>query len=384
MKISSKNPIISIIIPVYNMEDYVEQSVMSVVNQTFKNVEIIVVDDGSTDSSLQIIEKLARKHKRIKVISKENSGLASAYNAGQHMAKGKYIYFLDSDDWLEPDCLGIMYNVAEKTQAEVIKSFGFIVERNGYALDQIMIPPQKCDRLITNMLEIPEFVSKHVAQWTCLYRRDFILNNNIWCPEFPKNMSPDSDYMYHVWCKCKKLFVIKKMFVHYRTDNDNSVKNSGSAMSFRLMRGHMAARATMVKLFMPNPYWYVKTRIEFEHFLYELITYRCSTNRWGYIKAISKIFKENIRHGLVNLKPYTFKHRMTYKIIAWFPWVYWLNSTLKIYTETLNRRTGGITLNVLGGIYKRRDEKDTRKIFLFGHLIKKYIKVRREDYVSAK
>ena len=384
MKISSKNPIISVIIPVYNMEAYVEKSVMSVVNQTFKNVEIIVVDDGSTDSSLQIIEKLARKHKRIKVISKENSGLASAYNAGQRAAKGKYIYFLDSDDWLEPDCLGIMYNVAEKTQAEVVKSFGFIVERNGYALDQVMLPPQKCDRLITNMLEIPEFVSKHVAQWTCLYRRDFILNNNIWCPEFPKNMSPDSDYMYHVWCKCKKLFVIKKMFVHYRTDNDNSVKNSGSAMSFRLMRGHMAARATMVKLFMPNPYWYVKTRIEFEHFLYELITYRCSTNRWEYIKAISKIFKENLRHGLVNLKPYTFKHRITYKTIAWFPWAYWLNSTLKIYTETLNRRTGGITLNVLGGIYKRRDEKNMRKIFLFGHLIKTYVKVRRENYVSAK
>lgn len=366
------------------MEKYVAQSINSVRGQTFKDIEVIVVNDGSTDNSLEIITDIARKDKRIKVINKENAGLASAYNAGQRVATGKYIYFLDSDDWIDENCFEVMLKIAEENDVEVVKSRGFISERNGGMLERVLIPIYKCDCIIENMLKIPEMVSRHVSQWTCLYRRDFLLDNDIWCPEYPKNMSPDSDFMYHVWCCCKKLFVVSRSFVHYRVDNNNSVKNSGSAMSFRLMRGHMAARATMVKLFLPNDYWYVKTRTEFEHFIYELISGRCSTNRLDYIKAMSAIFKENLRHGLVDLESWTFKHKVTYKTIAYLPWLYWLNSTLKIYTETLDRRTGTVTLIVLGGIYKQRDKSHVRETFLFGHLIKKTVLEKVYNYAAPR
>lgn len=377
-KNSFKGPFISVIIPVYNMEDYVSKAITSVQKQTFRNIEIIVVNDGSTDNSLQIIESHARKDKRIRLISKENAGLSSAYNTGQRAARGKYIYFLDSDDWLEPDCLKTLCEAAEKTKAEVVKAYGFITERENDRFIQITIPEKKCNKMISNMLMIPEFVSGHVAQWSSLYRRDFLMNNNIFCPEFPKKTTPDADFVFHVWCCCKRLLVIKKLFVHYRTDNDNSVKNSGSAMSFRLMRGHLASRATMAKLLLPKAYWYDKTGTEFEHLIYEITSGRCNVYRWEYLQAMSKIFKENIKNRLVDFSRFNFEPKMAYKTIAYAPWLYLLNTKLKFCTVTADRITGTMTFWRLFGIYIRHEEANIRKIYLFGCLVFKYKKKGKE------
>ena len=332
--VTFQNPSISVVIPIYNMEQYVGLCIESVLKQDFENFELILVNDGSTDHSLAIAQSYAQKDKRIKVIDKQNGGLGSAYNAGQSVACGKYIYFLDSDDWMGQNCLKTLYDIAENTDAEIVKSWGFITEQYGVQKEHRMIPLNKCNRVITNMLSIPEFVSRHVAQWTCLYRRDFLLKNNIWSPEFPPKLAPDIDFMYHVWSKCKRLYVLSKSFIHYRTDNANSDKNSGAKMSFYLLKGHLVARATMANLFLPKAYWYVKTKIEYQHFMYELDTNRCSTNKKEYLIGISKIFLENLKHGLVDFKnflPYEIK---LYKLIAHFPRLYWLNLVSHFWTKS--------------------------------------------------
>lgn len=94
-------PLISVIIPVYNVEQYLEECLESVINQTFKDLEIICVNDGSTDNSLSILEKYAQKDKRIKIINKDNGGLSSARNAGLNAATAEFVSFLDSDDYLD-------------------------------------------------------------------------------------------------------------------------------------------------------------------------------------------------------------------------------------------------------------------------------------------
>lgn len=96
---------ISIIIPVYNIEKYIERCILSVVNQTITDFELLLINDGSTDSSYEICHKWAQKDSRIKVISKENGGVSSARNLGLDSAKGDYIFFLDGDDWIREDCL---------------------------------------------------------------------------------------------------------------------------------------------------------------------------------------------------------------------------------------------------------------------------------------
>ena len=95
-------PLVSIVIPVYNVENFVKDTLSSVCNQTYKNIEIICVDDGSTDNSLSVLNFYSEKDKRIKVLSQSNSGVSAARNNGIRAAEGEYICFLDSDDFMHP------------------------------------------------------------------------------------------------------------------------------------------------------------------------------------------------------------------------------------------------------------------------------------------
>ncbi len=112
-------PIISVIVPVYNVEDYLEYCVHSILNQTLKDIEIILVDDGTPDNSGVICDKLAEEDERIVVIHKENGGLSSARNAGLAVARGKYIGFVDSDDWIEPDMYEYLLNLITENNADI-------------------------------------------------------------------------------------------------------------------------------------------------------------------------------------------------------------------------------------------------------------------------
>lgn len=100
---------VTIIIPVYNVEKYLEKCLNSVICQTLKDIEIICVNDGSTDNSQQILKEYAQKDERIKIVDKKNGGLSSARNAGLDAATGEYCYFLDSDDWIELNTLEKLY-----------------------------------------------------------------------------------------------------------------------------------------------------------------------------------------------------------------------------------------------------------------------------------
>ena len=111
---------VSIIIPVYNVEKYLEQCIESAVNQTLDNIEIIAINDGSTDNSLQILEEYSEKYKFFKVINQKNRGLSATRNRGLKEARGKYIYFLDSDDYIDKNTLSICFEKAEKYNLDIV------------------------------------------------------------------------------------------------------------------------------------------------------------------------------------------------------------------------------------------------------------------------
>ena len=112
-------PKISVIVPVYNVEKYLRKCIESILNQTFREFELILVDDGSTDSSGKICDEYALKDSRIKVIHKENGGASSARNAGLDVAKGEYIGFVDSDDWIEMDMYGELYRLIKENNTDI-------------------------------------------------------------------------------------------------------------------------------------------------------------------------------------------------------------------------------------------------------------------------
>ena len=113
-------PLISVIVPVYKTEKYLNKCIESIVNQTYENLEIILVDDGSPDNCPSICDSWAEKDKRIKVIHKENAGVSAARNSALEIFSGKYVSFVDSDDWIDNDCIEYLYNSVVSTGADVV------------------------------------------------------------------------------------------------------------------------------------------------------------------------------------------------------------------------------------------------------------------------
>ena len=110
---------VSIIVPIYKVEKELDRCVRSLLGQTYKNIEIILINDGSPDSCPQLCEKYARKDRRIKVVHKENGGLSSARNRGLEVAEGQYISFVDGDDWVEPDFIEALINNLKREKADI-------------------------------------------------------------------------------------------------------------------------------------------------------------------------------------------------------------------------------------------------------------------------
>ena len=114
-----EQPLISVIVPVYNVEKYLKKCVNSITSQTYENLEILLVDDGSTDLSGQICNEFEKNDARIKVIHKKNGGLSDARNAGLDRAKGQYYAFIDSDDYIQDNTIEIMLNAVKKNKSEI-------------------------------------------------------------------------------------------------------------------------------------------------------------------------------------------------------------------------------------------------------------------------
>lgn len=184
------NPLISVIVPVYNVEKYLNRCIDSILNQTFKQIEIILVDDGSTDKSPIICDEYFDSYENIKVIHKENNRVSAARNDGIKIATGKYIALVDSDDWIEPNMLEEMYNKAEEFHTDItmcdFRKVGVELEytvsqsiREGY-YDRKMIESELFPCLI--MFENIEFPPT-ISNCTCLFRREFLIENNLFYDE---------------------------------------------------------------------------------------------------------------------------------------------------------------------------------------------------------
>ena len=177
---------ISVITPVYKVENYLEKCIDSILNQTFKDFELFIVDDGSPDSCGKIADEYAKKDKRVKVIHKENGGAPSARNAGIAQASGEYFYFPDSDDWIEQTYLQELYDVAKKTNAQLVVS-GYTMEyyENNKSQAYSVAPNEKYylskDELRKNLHKYFDNMMMAVP-WNKLYKADYIRDRELLFP----------------------------------------------------------------------------------------------------------------------------------------------------------------------------------------------------------
>lgn len=207
---------VSIIIPVYNAEAYLRQCIESVANQTYKEVEIILINDGSTDESGEICNRYAEKDQRIIVIHKENGGVSSARNEGLKRSTGHYIMFVDSDDWINNDTIGTLISIQNKNEYEIIM-FGSY--RENLLLDQIEeIRDEKghfnAKDEIRSILPILIKDEKINALWNKMYKANIIKDNDIRFEE-SLNIAEDVLFNYQVFLNIKSFYTLNQSFYHY-------------------------------------------------------------------------------------------------------------------------------------------------------------------------
>lgn len=167
---------ISVIVPVYNVEKYLERCLESIVNQTFKDIEIICVNDGSTDNSRQILDKY-NKYPNFKVIEQKNAGLSEARNTGLDAALGEYISFIDSDDFIDSNFLETLYHAAIDNNADIACA-SIIRENNEKHYNLITYNHIECTADIREKFELAKSPRFNFV-WNKIYKRDFLIQNNI-------------------------------------------------------------------------------------------------------------------------------------------------------------------------------------------------------------
>lgn len=212
---------ISVIVPVYNVEKYIEKCIRSIMKQTLEEIEIIVVNDGSLDRSLEIIDRLLKEDQRIKVITKKNGGLSSARNTGIKIATGKYIQHIDGDDWVEKDFLKSMYEFAEKENLDIVVSDYY--EDYFDEKKKIKKGKKKSEKIIFDSKEYLKdlfYDDDAPAMWNKLFKTSLYKENNIFHPEnisIGEDLSTAPRLIYF----SKKIGYLKKAFYHYMQNSQN-------------------------------------------------------------------------------------------------------------------------------------------------------------------
>ena len=217
---SQEKALISLIIPVYKVEKYLEKCIQSVINQTYENLQIILVDDGSPDNCGKICDEYAKKDHRIEVIHKSNGGLSDARNKGLEIAKGEYIGFVDSDDYIEADMYEVLYNLLKQYNADVSIC-------NFYTVSQGKISIKNADNGINeyNRIEILKeiLLDKNIQSyaWNKLYKKE--LFDEIKYPIGKKY--EDIGTTFYLLEKCNKVVVTGKSEYYYINRQDSIVNN---------------------------------------------------------------------------------------------------------------------------------------------------------------
>lgn len=213
-------PKLSILVPIYNVEKYLDECLSSLAKQTLKDIEIVCINDGSTDESLKIIQKYAKKYPNFAVINKKNSGYGDSMNRGLEKATGEYIGIVESDDFIELNAFKELYNLAKKTSADIVKANYFYHTDAGDEIHKV-IKNQKLNAPLL-LADDSSILLEEPGIWSAIYRRDFLNKNNIRFRTTPGASYQDTGFHFKAFCAAKRIVYTDKAYLHYRTDNVNS------------------------------------------------------------------------------------------------------------------------------------------------------------------
>lgn len=228
--------LVSIVVPVYNVEKYLKKSIESILNQTYKNIEILLVDDGSTDSSGKICDSFSKVDPRIRVFHKANGGLSDARNFGIEQMKGQYVAFIDSDDYISKDYVWKLYSSIKNNDSEVsICSFSLVDEKGEKIKDELLDSGEICltgQQILEKVLTADGY--RYVVAWNKLYRSTLFEKF-----QFKKDMLYEDEFLnYPLFWECQKVSIVEEPLYLY-VQREGSIVQSNMTLEKIKMKDEM-------------------------------------------------------------------------------------------------------------------------------------------------
>lgn len=312
-----QNPLISVVVPVYNVEQYIRECVDSIVSQTYYHLEIVLIDDGSLDNCPVICDEYAKKDSRIKVIHQKNGGLANARNVGIENSKGEYITFIDSDDYIASNYIEILLRGIIENNADVsIASFQSFEKNNTAVIEDCScqfatISKKRCFEIYTSISTNP-----FVSAWNKLYKRNLFSNIR-----FPKGkLYEDAFTTYKIFDAAQKIVFTSSVLYFYRLNPDSIMGQSFRKKHLEMIDAFRSGfdyfekknEKDMSKLFIPPLlmreiycWWGVKKNLKDDNLAKKILDdYKKDSKNLEYTKDIGFIWF------------------LIFKIIAFCPWLY--------------------------------------------------------------
>ena len=220
---------VCIIIPVYNTEKYLEQCLDSVISQTFRDIEIICINDGSTDKSPKILNDYACKDSRIRVIECKHQGVSISRNVGLKNANSDYIMYVDSDDWIESNCVEQCYNAIKKNNSDILIFSHRRISRGGNSDDSVLLAD-----FVQNSNNIVHMYPFVTSIWNKIYKTSFIKENNL---QFAPEISCDEDGIYNLMClyKSPQISYLIEVLYNYRLTRTDSAIHTNNMVEKELV-----------------------------------------------------------------------------------------------------------------------------------------------------
>lgn len=281
-------PKVSVLVPIFNVEQYLEECLDSIVNQTLRDIEIICINDGSTDGSLKIVKRYAKNDDRIVIINKKNSGYGDSMNRGLAKATGEYIGIVESDDWIEKDMFERLHAAATENDAEVVKTnfYNYYTDPSCKHLDGIIervINSNETGRIIDTRKQ-STIMWQQPSIWSSIYKKAFLDINGINFLPSPGASYQDVGFNFKVWINARRVIFSEEAFLHYRKDNDNSsINNPGKV--FCISDEYQDIEK------------YLKERVIFEDFKDIMYSTRWGGYRWNIDRLSPDLAEEFIIHA---------------------------------------------------------------------------------------
>ncbi len=308
---------VSIIVPVYNVEKYLKKCLDTVINQTLKEIEIICVNDGSTDKSRKILEKYSKKDSRIIILDKENGGLSSARNAGMKIAKGEFLGFVDSDDWVDVTMFEKLYENAKKYDSQMSicavhkyddKTKKLLYDDPYFTLGYF---DESFDNRAFNHHETIGFMlDLCVMAWNKIYKRSFIEEHQIFFPD--GLIFEDGPFFFRAFFRMQRVSLIRDFLYYYRINRPNSIVQKGDKNFINLFDVTQSIWDEMVQqpYFDQIKYQFLEKKFHDASYRFRLMKQEYKEDFYKRLKTFEPFFNPNTyeESGIKEQNKWTFEH----------------------------------------------------------------------------